>query len=114
MLSLNGRPFYLRSGSLSVDPYTRTTNDKYSLTHKIRRTLGVKGRVWDFIVALRGWDDRLAMESLLTETPSSYKLTFEDGLGSSYEVTIDEVGDMTPVVDNTDYWDVKLKVVEWV
>jgi len=111
-VSLNGNLFYIRSGSLSESLTTKVWADKVSLTWKTRRLIGTACRSWAFTIALRSWAERLALESILSETPTDFTLPFIDVRGDSYTVTIDEAGAMTPVVDNTDFFNCQVRVRE--
>lgn len=74
--------------------------------------MGSKSRSWEFVVALRSWDERIVLETLLSETTSNYVVEFVVN-NETYQVTIDNVASMTSVRDNTDFWDVRLTLMEW-
>lgn len=111
-ITLDGISFYIRADTYNPDMTTVAISDTISLTHKVRRLVGAKARGWEFVVALRSWTERLQFEGMYSEVGGEVvDFTIND---EEYEVTIDSVSTLTTVGDNTDFWDVKLVLTEWI
>ncbi len=113
-ITLNGRPFYVRSDSFSHAAVNKDEQDVFSVSGKRRRAVITNPKEWEYTVACRSTHDKDFLISLLnTSSYATYKITFEDGFtDGSYEVTID-VSVATPVQDNVYAWDVPIVLTEW-
>jgi hypothetical protein len=115
-ITLNGRELYTRSGTPAHRPVNKTAEAARAVTGATRRYGFTRSRQWKYTIACRSQDDITHIKNLVNDqTESSYNVTFNDGITpSSYNVVVSDVGEMTPVVDNIDYQDVKITLTEWV
>lgn len=114
-VTLNGSDYYIRSDSLSVDNKEKVWTDRSSLTAKWRRAVATKPKSWSMTLALRSTAERDAIRDLINSMSyQTYTFNFDDGMSDfSGTVGFGEVGEFTPVVDNTDFWDIEVTLKEW-